>query len=106
MGLDVYIHVDGEEVYSSGITHNLTNMADEADLYQYLWRPEELSIKTANQLIEPLRIGLHTLKSEPNRFKPFNPYNGWGSYDDLVKFVIGYLDACYKYPDGQISVCR
>jgi hypothetical protein len=57
-------------------------------------------------LIEPLRQGLHNLKSEPERYKKFNPENGWGSYDGLVKFVENYLNACYEYPDADVEVSR
>jgi hypothetical protein len=32
-------------------------------------------------LIEPLKEGLHRLKSNPNKYKEFNPDNGWGDYE-------------------------
>jgi len=50
--------------------------------------------------------GLHNLKIEPERYKKFNPENGWGSYDGLVKFVENYLNACYEYPDADVEVSR
>ncbi len=114
------------EVYHSNITHNLGLMAKEAGLYEALWRPhllreeynnpnddhniemefeESCSIK-ALELIEPLRQGLHNLKINPNKFKKFNPENGWGSYDTLVEFAQKYLDACYEYPNSKVEVWR
>jgi hypothetical protein len=39
------------EVYSANITHNLGKMADEAGVYEALWRPEEIGVKTAFDLI-------------------------------------------------------
>jgi hypothetical protein len=93
-------------VYSANITHNLNTMASEAGIYEYLWRPDEINITKASELIDPLREGLHNLKIDPERYKKFNPENGWGSYDGLVNFVENYLNACYEYPDATIEVSR
>lgn len=57
-------------------------------------------------LIEPLEIGLALLKSDPDRFKAFNPANGWGNYEGLVEFVESYLEACKEYPDANVEVSR
>ena len=85
MGLDVsLIAVKPTEVYSSNITHNLGRMAREAGIYEYLWRPEEVDIMYAWQLIAPLEEGLQKLKAEPEKFKAFDSPNGWGTYDDFV----------------------
>lgn len=94
------------EVYSANITHNLNTMANEAGIYNHLWRPDEISVSKAEQLIEPLTIGLALLTSDPERFKKFNPENGWGSYDGLVKFVSDYLAACKEHPDAKVTVSR
>ena len=94
------------EVFHWNITHNMAKCAEEAKIYQYLWRPDELNIKQAKKLINPLREGLHKLKSEPEKYKKFNPENGWGNYEGLVTFVEKYLDACYKYPDAEIGISR
>lgn len=94
------------EVYSANITHNLNIMADKAGIYNHLWRPDEINIIKAKELIEPLRQGLHELKSEPEKYEKFNPENKWGSYDGLVKFVEKYLNACYEYPDADVRVSR
>ncbi|MHC4618399.1 MAG: hypothetical protein ACYTEQ_11680 [Planctomycetota bacterium] len=93
-------------VYERNITHNLNKMADKAGIYQCLWRPDENGITKALQLIAPLTEGLLLLKSDPARFKKFNPPNGWGTYEGLVDFVEDYLKACEKYPDAEVSVSR
>ena len=97
---------ESDVVFESNITHNLNKMAEQAGIYQHLWRPEEIDIRTARQLIDPLREGLHLLKSDPERFKALNPDNGWGSYGGLVEFVEKYLDACYQYPDASVETSR
>lgn len=93
-------------VYDANITHNLGKMADAAGIYEALWRPDEIEITKARQLVEPLRAGLTLLLAEPGRFETFNPGNGWGTYEGLVKFVSKYLAACEEYPDADVSVSR
>lgn len=93
-------------VFEYNITHNLNSMAQAVGIYESLWRPEEIGITKARQLIEPLRQGLHELKLNPDLYKQFNPDNGWGSYDGLVKFVEAYLNACYEYPDADVHADR
>lgn len=107
-GREPVVIVGGEddEVYSANITHNLNSMAREAGIYQHLWRPDELGITKAFELIEPLAAGLELLKSDRPRFEKFNPSNGWGSYDGLVAFVNDYLEACRKYPTATVQVSR
>ncbi|MEM9214035.1 MAG: hypothetical protein AAGD25_06775 [Cyanobacteria bacterium P01_F01_bin.150] len=95
-----------EEVFWRNITHNLNAMAKAAGLYQCMWCPEDVGIKYARDLIEPLTNGLKNLTCEPSRFTIYNPSNGWGEYGDLVNFAHAYLEACKKYPDSVISVSR
>ncbi len=64
MSLDVYLEImQPAVVYESNITHNLTEMADAVGIYKYLWRPEELGITKAKDLIKPLADGLVVLKA-------------------------------------------
>ncbi len=107
-GKDPYIvtEEDSDKVFWRNITHNLGGMASEAGIYKHLWCPGEIGITKANQLIEPLMTGLMLLKNDPERFKKFNPENGWGSYEVLVEFVKAYLNACQEYPNADISVRR
>jgi hypothetical protein len=93
-------------VFEANITHNLNKMADAAGFYQAMWRPEEIGITTARQLIEPLTKGLEELRSKPDHYKTFNPANGWGSYETLIQFVEAYLLACTAYPSAEVSVSR
>lgn len=94
------------EVFWANITHNVGGMASIAGIYEALWRPDEINIEKANQLIEPLRQGLHNLKIDPEKYKELNPKNGWGSYDGLVSFVENYLNACYEFPNSEVKVSR
>lgn len=93
-------------IYSANITHNLNEMAKEAGIYRHLWRPEEIGITKAAQLIDPLSAGLKLLLSDRPRFEALNPENGWGDYDGLVSFVDEYMRACMEHPDAEVSVWR
>lgn len=107
MSLDVSLTVVRPvEIFSGNITHNLNKMAMEAGIYQALWRPEEIDVTKAEQLIPLLQTGLEALKSDPDRFKEFNPENGWGDYDGLVQFVEEYLKACQENPDAEVNAWR
>jgi len=94
------------EVYWGNITHNLGNMARAAGIYEPLWRPAENGFLKANQLVNVLRDGLKVLTENPDKFREYNPHNGWGTYDGLVRFVTDYLAACEKYPDAKVSVWK
>ena len=107
MSLDVTLRaVRPVEVFSANITHNLNVMAEAAGIYKHLWRPEELGIKTAAELVEPLRIGLQLLKSDPERFKKYSARNGWGTYEQFVPWIEEYLKACEENPEAEVSVSR
>jgi hypothetical protein len=107
MSLNVYLTaVRPTTVFEANVTHNLNRMAEEAGIYKHLWRPEEIGITKAEQLIEPLRVGLALLESEPKRFIAFNPENGWGHYGGFVDWVRKYLAACEADPDAEVMVGR
>ena len=107
MSLDVtLIKTMPTEVYESNITHNLGKMASAAGIYQHLWRPEEIGITVAQELIAPLTEGLAKLKADPAHFETFNASNGWGMYEHFVPFVEQYLAACIEHPDAVIHVSR
>lgn len=93
-------------VFSRNITHNLNKMAEAAGIYKHLWRPDELNITKAADLVEPLARGLETLQAAPEAFRELNPENGWGNYEGLVAFVDDYLSACKRYPTATVSVSR
>jgi hypothetical protein len=116
MSLDVDLMVvQPVSVFSQNITHNLGKMAGEVNipymagtvtLYTILWRPEELQFTKAREIADLLDIGWNILISDPERFKQFNPENGWGSYDGLCDFVYKYRNACWDNPDAELRISR
>lgn len=107
MSLDVYLTLDnGDEVFDANITHNLNTMAKEAGIYKHLWRPEELGITKAKDLIEPIAEGLAKMACNKSQYEQFNASNGWGLWEHFVPWIAKYLDACRKYPDANVNVSR
>jgi hypothetical protein len=121
MSLDVYLHIEkgtedcphcaqpyaaGETVFDANITHNLSKMASEAGIYEALWRPDEVGIMKAAQLIAPLAEGLAKMKADREHFEKFNSPNGWGMYENFVPWVERYLKACTEYPEAYVTVSR
>lgn len=106
MSLDVNLISGKQCVYNANITHNLNTMAEEAGIYQALWRPEEIGADVASDIIEVLTVGLAKMKAEPERFENLNADNGWGKYSDFLPWVEKYLNACIENPDSRIEVYR
>lgn len=107
MSLDVYLKNEaGEVLYSRNITHNLGNMADEAGIYECLWRPDENGITHARQIIEPLAAGVALLATQKARFEAFNSPNGWGLWEHFLPFCADYLQACRDNPDALVKASR
>lgn len=107
MSLDITLTaVRPTTVFEKNITHNLSLMANKAGLEQCLWSPEELGIQKAENLIPFLEAGLNNLLLDPDYYKTFNPPNGWGSYEGLVKAVTEYLQACQDNPDAEIGIWK
>ena len=113
MSLDVDLMVtEPVSQWNYNITHNLNTMAAECHvgdgltLYNVLWRPDEHGLKYARDLTKYLEEGYMNLDSHPEVYKAYNPENGWGTYEGLVKFVYNYWRACLKYPDSELRISR
>ena len=106
---DTYFHIN--------ITHNLVTMADECKvhgtcnynsdsavvtLYDLMWHPKDnLNITTPNMdYLEDIMSCYRKLLEEPNFFKKFNPDNGWGTYEQLVKRTKEYINALTSISDN------
>lgn len=94
------------EVFLANITHNLNEMADIAGIYKHIWRPEEIGITHARQLIEPLTEGLKKMKCSPHKYRNYDSPNGWGTYDNFVPWIEKYIDACKENPDAEVKASR
>ncbi|MCP4741510.1 MAG: hypothetical protein GY871_04675 [Actinomycetales bacterium] len=111
MRLDFYLTIDtgGEhphELFSVNITHNVREMAIAAGIYQVLWRPEEIPVSSAAELIEPLADGIAWLHKNEAECRPLAPANGWGSWRGLIRFAQKVLQACQESPKASVWASR
>jgi DNA repair exonuclease SbcCD ATPase subunit len=88
---------------SLNVTHNLNKMAEVVGLYKILWYPEEVGITSASQMIEPLEKAIKELEANPEKYKAYNPPNGWGDYGIFVSFCRSMLSTCRENPDAVIE---
>ena len=95
-----------DRVFDGNITHNLVPMAKAAGLYTPVWRPEELGITKAKQVAEACLQGFGDLFANPKKYHVYDAENGWGEYDDFVRFMYSYLGACARYPDAIVEADR
>jgi hypothetical protein len=81
-------------------------MAGTVTLYTILWQPEELQFTKAGEIADLLDEGWNILLSDPDKYKQFNPENGWGDYEGLCEFVYKYRNACWDTPEAELRVSR
>jgi hypothetical protein len=101
MSLDLTLSKD---VYSCNITHNLNKMAKEAGIYKALWHPEEVGVWRAEDLIPILTPAIADMKNRPEYYKQFNSPNGWGTYDNFIRFLDELLEMCNVFKTAKIEV--
>ena len=72
MSLDIHLTaVRTVNVFELNIPHCYKPIATKARIDQCIWRPFELGINKAAQLIQPLEIGLRLLELAPAQFETF-----------------------------------
>ena len=108
---------EDNDYFHINITHNLVTMADECKvhgtcnynsdsavvtLYDLMWHPEDnLNITTPNMdYLKDIVICYRKLLEESDYFKKFNPDNGWGTYEQLVKRTKEYINALTSISDN------
>ena len=107
MSLDFYLECKccGTPIFAQQVTHNLNTMAGACGLYGVMWHASEDEGTLGRDCIERLEKGLAELKAHPDHYRKFNPENGWGSYNGLVKAAEKILEACKRYPDYKVWCC-
>jgi hypothetical protein len=115
-----------ESLYWANITHNLGKMANEAGIYEALWRPyqlkegynipeddhdaeydfEENNPVRGYEIIPVIEKGLEDMIARPAHYKTFDSPNGWGLYKNFVPFIEKYLEALKEYPESFVECSR
>ena len=91
-------------VFSTNYTSNCSRMWDEAGCPLHEWAYDKANGRTAETLIEPLRLAIKTMEDDPERFRAMNPENGWGDYEGALEWLRKILAACRTYPKASVYV--
>jgi len=105
MSLDINL-VWEDGAHWQNITHNLVEMASQADIYACLWRPETCNVTVAGELVQPLRRAIEDMKARPQHYRQFDSANGWGKYDHFLPWLEQLLQACEEHPEAWVQSCR
>lgn len=101
-----------EDDWWGNITHNLAEMAShipvgDTDLYKACWRPEEIGIKTAGEVLPLLKEGIRYMVDHRKELLEYESPNGWGTYNGFMKFLLNYKQACEDNdPECEIYASR
>lgn len=93
------------EIFTANITHNLVPMGMKAGLY-CLWHPEDVGATQASRLIPFIEKGIEYMEAHKEELLEFNPKNGWGDYNGLLRFANKVLVACKENKSATILVDR
>ena len=109
---------EDNEYFHMNLTHNLTEMAEKckaeyysdcitingerATLYDLLWHPKEkLGIEESTlEYLQGLMSCYKVLLKDKDYYRKFNPSNGWGTYEQLVKRTKEYLTVLQSISDN------
>jgi membrane carboxypeptidase/penicillin-binding protein PbpC len=81
-------------------------MAQEAGVYEVMWRADEYKITHAKHMIYALEEGIKILEDDPEYFRKFEPENGWGNYEGLLGVAKQLLELCVANPEATVEVSR
>lgn len=104
MSLDIYLNkTTTVNVHKQNITHNLSSMAKQLGIYDFLWGEQE---RSAGDMIKPLNIAIRLLNKNIDHYKKWDAENGWGTAEDFLLWLEELLGACIDNPSAEISVSK
>jgi hypothetical protein len=104
MSLDIYLTEIKEcEVYWANITHNLGEMWNKAGIYDDLYNSKG---KKGKDILNNLIIARDKMLMNPEYYKQFNAKNGWGIYDNAIKFLENLIIAIEENPESIINISK
>jgi hypothetical protein len=90
----------GTECANAGnLTFNLSKMMTAANVH-----PDILKGKTGKEIIPILRKAWSELIKDPDKFKRYNPPNGWGSYEGLLTWLKETVETAEEHLDAKFAV--
>lgn len=105
MSYDVYLEVTDkgvtEDVFERNHTSNTARMwrAAGCDLAEYDGKP-------ASELGPAIARAIAAIVTEPAKYQPMEPSNGWGTLRSTLHFLMAIWEACADWPDATVRVSR
>jgi hypothetical protein len=97
MSLDVYMRAVREiTIFHLNFPTRYKPIAERVGILDYIWDPYKLGISKAEQLIQPLEIGLGLLDAVADSFAQ-------DTIEGFTSYVSMYLEACQQNPDAAIT---
>lgn len=106
MSLDITLsgpEVVAVEYCSMNYTHNVTPMWELAGVYEELYNRNGAK---AGDIVQILKTGILNMELNPAEFKKLNPPNGWGDYDDALRWLKIFTKHCEDHPNSTIEVSK
>lgn len=100
MSADYWLETDNCHAHHSvNVTYNLGKMLREAG------HPEWQALKgaPASEVAGVMDAVARTLRSDPDRFRAFNPPNGWGTYEGAIEYAEAFRDMCSEHPEATVA---
>lgn len=66
----------------------------------------EFDGKTAAELGPAVARAIAAITIEPEKYRPMEPANGWGTLPSTVRFLVDIWEACTEHPDTTVSISR
>ena len=68
-------------------------------------RPSKWDGMKCSDLAPILSKGIATLKSNPEKYRMYEPENKWGTVESTIKFLEDIHRNCIEYPTAVVEVC-
>lgn len=107
MSYDIWLTIDtgGLDPATVSGSHNMTsNVAP-------MWRLAgadlaEFEDRQAGDCLPLLEAAIAEMNANPDKYRPLNPSNGWGSYESCLKFLGELRDEFARHPKATVQVWR
>lgn len=88
-----------EDCWWGNITHDLGEIAShvpigDTTLYYVCWRPEEIGVETAGEILPLLVKGIQYMVEHRKELLKYEFSKSRGAYNDFMKFLLNYKQAC------------
>jgi hypothetical protein len=107
MSYDVYLELDDKTGFDTQYVWERNHTSNTAGM----WRAAGCDIaafdgKRATELGPAAARAIAAIVTEPEKYRPMEPRNGWGSLPSTVHFLIAIWEACTDWPEATVRISR